>query len=59
MVKFDLSLHFILGLEGVRLINCHFCSAAGELGGELLPVVAELLLEPVLVSRGGKGDDCQ
>ena len=25
----------------------------------MIIVVAELLLEPVLVSRGGKGDDCQ
>ena len=59
VIEFDLGLHFLFRFECVRFINCHFCSAAGELGGVLLPVVAELLLEPVLVSRGGKGDDCQ
>ena len=41
------------------MINCHLCSAAGELGGVLLPEVDEQLLELVLMSRGGKGDDCQ
>ena len=41
------------------MINYHLCSAAGELGGVLLPEVTEQLLELVLMSRGGKGDDCQ
>ena len=58
-MEFDLGLHFLLRFESVRFINCHFCSAAGELGDVLLPVDAELLLESVFVSRGGEGDNCK